>query len=329
MSADKIWTKTRYRLIAIGLPVACMIIVVVTTLAHRGPRGRVAYALNSTGIYVMNLNTGNAERLTGDCITVARSPAWSPDGKSVAFACSIGGTYNLCITDTEEMQAWKCSDYEGFLHPGQVPERCAETIHSISWSSDAQRLAFTCSDQDGETFVCITTMDSTVDCWPASTIARYESVRDDAASVDWSPAQDRLAVSMELPYFGDSIFLTDPDGRNSYFLVQGRDPSWSPDGKQIAFLRDSDGMYLIDPDGYESHSICTYPRHGGQESDRTLPGFTSKPAWSPNGRFIAFSGTRNTSGGYRSIFMIDLGTGAIQKITDVDIGEVDDLDWSP
>ena len=58
------------------------------------------------------------------------------------------------------------------------------------------------------------------------------------------------------------------------------DPTWSPDGRQIAFssLRDySQNIYIINSDGSGEHNLSNY---GGQDSD---------PSWSPNGTMIAFT----------------------------------------
>ena len=67
-------------------------------------------------------------------------------------------------------------------------------------------------------------------------------------------------------------------------------PRWSPDGKQIAFVRsiDKDGrpqpaqIYLLSMDGGEARPLTDLPKGAGD------------PTWSPDGRSIAFSSTTLT-----------------------------------
>ena len=61
-------------------------------------------------------------------------------------------------------------------------------------------------------------------------------------------------------------------------------PTWSPDGRRIAFhsLRDFTGeIYIMNADG------------SGLTRLTTNPGFDSGPAWSPDGSRIAFAASRD------------------------------------
>ena len=77
------------------------------------------------------------------------------------------------------------------------------------------------------------------------------------------------------------IHVINADGGGPYYVGEGADPSWSPDGRQIAAVVQFRWLYLLDPD-----------RPGDAKLALAIPaGFDSmhRPAWSPDGRQIAFS----------------------------------------
>jgi Tol biopolymer transport system component len=67
-------------------------------------------------------------------------------------------------------------------------------------------------------------------------------------------------------------------------IARGSQPTWSPNGRQIAFIR-SGRIYVIDRDGADERRL-TQRAPGGH-----WPG--SFPAWTRDGKRIAFSGTRD------------------------------------
>ncbi|MDQ6829887.1 MAG: S9 family peptidase, partial [Gemmatimonadota bacterium] len=69
------------------------------------------------------------------------------------------------------------------------------------------------------------------------------------------------------------------------------DPQWSPDGQRIAFVSDRTGKEL--DEGHDS-DVWTTPASGGALTKISLsPGRDGSPAWSPDGKFIAFVGSPN------------------------------------
>ncbi|MDX8402355.1 MAG: hypothetical protein R8K47_06980, partial [Mariprofundaceae bacterium] len=82
----------------------------------------------------------------------------------------------------------------------------------------------------------------------------------------------------------------------------------SPDGRQIAFVRETNGNYDIwmqEVDGSELVQL-TSNRYGDFE-----------PAWSPDGRKLAFVSNRDAKGDVRatSIYVLDLDSGQVTRVT--------------
>src|SRR5947209_18588217 len=75
------------------------------------------------------------------------------------------------------------------------------------------------------------------------------------------------------------IWVMNVDGSNAHALTNGdgdSGPHFSPDGKQLAFIRDSN-VYLLPLAGRQARQLTS------------VSGAVSDPLWSPNGKWIAFS----------------------------------------
>jgi len=103
----------------------------------------------------------------------------------------------------------------------------------------------------------------------------------------WSPTGDQiLFVSYRQDWVPD-LFLMDPDGTNIRKVFKETAhrtrPAYAPDGKRIAYLRDTE------------HAIYTATITGEEEKRLVQVGEKSngQPAWSPDGRQIAFESNRH------------------------------------
>jgi len=122
----------------------------------------------------------------------------------------------------------------------------------------------------------------------------------DAIGGAWSPDGKRIAFTRQLgleviperkvPTPNIEIYTARADGTDVVRLTDqpGIDahPTWSPDGRRIAFASDRGGsewhIYVMDADGSNVIQLAE-----GQT-----------PAWSPDGSHIAFTGRGDTSGAY-------------------------------
>jgi tricorn protease len=95
-----------------------------------------------------------------------------------------------------------------------------------------------------------------------------------------------------------------------------RNPSWSPDGRWIAYFSDVDGeyqLYVVSSDGTGS------PR----QLSHLGVGFRYRPVWSPDSRRIAFADSTG------SIYINTIDNAATKKIRQDPIVRQPQLSWSP
>ncbi len=125
-------------------------------------------------------------------------------------------------------------------------------------------------------------------------------------SVAASPDGQRLAIDLQ-----GSIWVVPAAGgpatRITDVFNDARQPSWSPDGRAIAFFAYRDGGYdlwAVAPDGTNQRKLTF-----GAFDDR-------EPAWSHDGRRIAFSSDRGDPlGGSYNIWVLDVATGVVTQLT--------------
>ncbi|HTR00819.1 MAG TPA: Tol-Pal system beta propeller repeat protein TolB [Candidatus Acidoferrum sp.] len=101
--------------------------------------------------------------------------------------------------------------------------------------------------------------------------------------------------------------LADADGARAQVLLDSREPimspTWSPDGKQIAYV------------SFESSRSRIYVQNlgtGAREQITDFPGINSAPSWSPDGSKMAMVLSKD---GDPDVYVMDMRTRQLRKIT--------------
>lgn len=148
---------------------------------------------------------------------------------------------------------------------------------------------------------------------------QFKKVGDSIRGAVLSPGGIRVAVEARGDIFtiptakGDFRNLTNNSGSHD------RDPSWSPDGSQIAWFSDASGEYRLmvgEPSG------LTEPR----AIDLPTKGYFSNLEWSPNGQQFLLEDNHN------NLWTMDVKSGSAIKIDTDDNGDPTrsfDASWSP
>jgi Tol biopolymer transport system component len=152
---------------------------------------------------------------------------------------------------------------------------------------------------------------------------------------EWSPDGQRIVFERCCVADDSDIYVMDADGSNLRKLTppgtDEYDPTWSPDGERIAFWRVDpefvdDGIYVMNADGTEQRNLT--PRTSGEPGPPDAAR-DSTPAWSPDGRKIAFE--RSSDDLQTDIYVMNADGTAQRNVTMTPGEAVNEFEpvWSP
>jgi Tol biopolymer transport system component len=214
---------------------------------------------------------GEAIDLTEDA-ALDWKPVWAPDGASVFFGSSRGGTFNL----------WRLPVDPGSGRPLGDPVPVTAPSSFAGWpslSGDGRRLVFVDRNARTALFLARIAPEGTALVGAPQPISLGSFEIDPMADV----APGGMSVVVATAGLPQNLYLTGPGGAELRQLTEGaqrdRQARWSPDGGWIAFQTDRfpSDLALIRPDGSGLRAIET-----GHDS-------AWYPVWAPDGKRLAFT----------------------------------------
>ncbi len=203
--------------------------------AHISPTGARAVFEARGDILTVPAEKGDPRNLTETTSVMERDPAWSPDGKWVAYFSDESGEYELHIKDALGLEPVK-----------KIRLEDAPTFYMMPrWSPDSRKIAF---------------IDAHLTTWYVDVeqkkVVRVDKERFWGSTADrvpsWSPDSKWLTYGKRLENYLGAVFLYSlADGKSTQLtdgLSDARHPVFDRDGKYLYFTASTDSGPSLEAD---------------------------------------------------------------------------------
>lgn len=260
---------------------------------------RIAFVSNGTGskeIYTCEFDGVNIRPFTrNNAITLF--PAWSSDGKWIAYTSYLKGNPDLYVKNVIDGSVSVVSNKGINITPAWVPGKF-ELAATLSYSGDQDIYLMT---GNGKVIKKLTNE------WGSD------------VSPSWSPDGKKMAFVSSRSGTPQIYVLDIESGHAERLTFHGKyntQPTWSPKGDKIAYSGLNGGKHNIYVIGLDGKDPVQLTQNGGDNES---------PSWSQDGSLIAFSSTRE--GPSRIYVMTSHGTD--QRRLFAISGEQTNPRWSP
>ncbi len=175
-------------------------------------------------IFRVPAGSGPVVDMTATPGAAERYPAWSPDGKSIAYWSDAGGEYELVIADAGGLSTAKTVTSYG---PGYR--------YRLFWSPDGGKIAFVTEKREIRIFDIKTGGTVTVGRCGGRNHDHLNAVR-----LNWSPDSRWLVYSRPVNDRGSAIFAYEVNAGRSFQLTSGyyedSSPVFDPAGRYLYYL---------------------------------------------------------------------------------------------